>query len=170
MRWTSFIIPVFIIAVFVYAGFRKVNTYQSFAKGAKAAVQLSLDILPFVATILVAIQLLSASGILSLVELAVAPVFNFLGVPPELTTFIVLRPFSGSGSITLFNEIVAEHGADSYITRVASVIAGSSETVFYISAIYFSKTQIKRLGYAIPVALLCTFLTAICAAWILRVM
>ena len=167
IRWYDFIIPIFILAIFIFAAVKRVNTYQSCVKGAKAAVKLSLDILPFVAVILIAIQLLSHSGILTVIEWLAAPVFNFLGIPPELTTFIVLRPFSGSGSITLFNDIVATHGADSYITRVASVIAGSSETVFYISAVYFSKTEIKRLAYAIPVALLCTFLTAVLAAWIM---
>jgi spore maturation protein SpmB len=82
-----------------------------------------------------------------------------------LTHFIILKPFSGSGSIALFQEIVTLHGPNSYITRVASVIAGSSETVFYISAVYFSKTKIRKLSYAIPVALVCVFAAAVLAAF-----
>jgi len=161
---TIYIIPVFILGIFVYALFKRVNTYQSFTKGAKDALKLTIDILPFIATILIAIQLFAASGLLDLLALATRPVFDLLGIPHELTPFIVLKPFSGSGSIALFEQIVVQHGPDSYITRVASVIAGSSETVFYISAIYFSKTKIKNLGYAIPVALLCVFLAAVLAA------
>lgn len=164
---SDYIIPIFIIAIFVYAGFfRRVNTYQSFVNGAKAAIKLSIDILPFVATILIAIQLFSRSGLLDLLCAALNPVFTLLGVPTELSAFIILKPFSGSGSITLFNEIVTKYGPDSYITRVASVIAGSSETVFYISAVYFSRTKIKHLSYAIPVALLCVFAAAILAAFV----
>lgn len=164
MRASDFIIPIFIIFIFAFAGFRRVNTYQSFTKGAKAAIKLSIDILPFVATILIAIQLFTRSGLLDLLCMALAPVMGFFGVPAELTAFIILKPFSGSGSIALFKEIVLLHGPDSYITRVASVIAGSSETVFYISAVYFSKTKIRNLSYAIPVALLCVFAAAVLAS------
>ena len=165
-----FIIPIFILLVFVYALIKKVNTYQSFVKGAKEAIKLTVDILPFIATILIAIQLFSASGLLDSLALATRPVFNWLGIPHELTPFIILKPFSGGGSIALFEQIVINYGPDSYITRVASVIAGSSETIFYISAIYFSKTKIKNLGYAIPLALFITFLSAILGALIIRLM
>ena len=166
MRVTDFIIPIFIIFIFAFAGFRRVNTYQSFAKGAKAAIKLSIDILPFIATILIAIQLFARSGLLELLCTALAPVMGLFGIPAELTHFIILKPFSGSGSIALFQEIVTLHGPNSYITRVASVIAGSSETVFYISAVYFSKTKIRNLSYAIPVALLCVFAAAVLAAFV----
>ena len=164
MRVTDFIIPIFIIFIFAFAGFRRVNTYQSFTKGAKAAIKLSIDILPFIATILIAIQLFTRSGLLDLLCTALSPVFGLFGIPSELTAFIILKPFSGSGSIALFQEIVTKFGPNSYITRVASVIAGSSETVFYISAVYFSKTKIKNLSYAIPVALLCVFAAAVLAS------
>lgn len=162
----SFAIPIIIVLIFVYAQWRKVNTYQSFVGGAKEAVKLTVDILPFVATILIAIQLFARSGLLDLLVVILSPIFMLFGVPVELASFIILKPFSGSGSITLFNDIVVAHGPDSYITRVASVIAGSSETVFYISAVYFSKTKIKNLSYAIPVALLCVFAAAVLAAFV----
>jgi len=170
MRFTAYLIPAFLLGIFFYALFKRVNTYQSFVKGARDAIKLTIDILPFIATILIAIQLFSMSGLLDLLVTATRPIFIWLGVPYELSPFIMLRPFSGSGSIALFEEIVATHGPDSYITRVAAVIAGSSETVFYISAIYFSKTKIRRLGYAIPLALFCSFLAAVLGAWVVRLM
>ena len=165
-----YIIPVLVLGIFVYAFCKRVNTYNSFVEGAKGAIKLSIEILPFICTILVAIQLLAASGLLDGLVWVVGPAFRLLGVPSELTAFIILKPFSGSGSIALFEDIVKTYGPDSYVTRVASVIAGSSETVFYISAVYFSKTNIKKLGYAIPVALFCVFLAAVFAALICRVM
>ena len=165
---TIFIIPIFILVIFVYALFKKVNTYQSFVKGATAAIKLTVEILPFIVTILIAIQLFAASGLLDWLAILTRPVFNWLGIPHELTPFIILKPFSGSGSIALFEQIVIDYGPDSYITRVASVIAGSSETVFYISAIYFSKTKIRNLGWAIPVALFCMFLSAVFGAMLVR--
>ena len=165
-----YIIPALIICIFIYAFVKGVNTYKSFVEGAKAAIRLSIDILPFICTILVAIQLIQLSGLLNYLVIILNPFFKLLGIPRELTAFIILKPFSGSGSIALFEEIVKVYGPNSYITRVASVIAGSSETVFYISAVYFSKTNIKKLGYAIPVALFCTLLSAILAALICKIM
>jgi spore maturation protein B len=165
---SAYIIPVLILSIFIYAFLKKVNTYKSFTEGAKAAIKLSVEILPFICTILVAIQLLRVSGLLDYLVAALSPIFKLLGIPRELTAFIILKPFSGSGSIALFEEIVKLYGPDSYITRVASVIAGSSETVFYISAVYFSKTNIKKLGYAIPVALFCVLLAAVLAALVCR--
>jgi spore maturation protein B len=165
-----YIIPVLILAIFIYAFCRGVNTYKSFVGGAKEAIKLCIEILPFVCAILVAIQLLSKSGLLDYLVKFIGPVFEFMGIPRDLTAFIILKPFSGSGSVALFEAIVKAHGPDSYITRVASVIAGSSETVFYISAVYFSKTNIKKLGYAIPVALFCTLLSAILAALVCKVL
>jgi len=167
---SNYIIPILILFIFAYAFKKRVNTYQSFTNGAKSAIQLVIEILPFICAILIAIQLLSHSGLLTGLVWLVSPVFHLFGIPPELTAFIILKPFSGSGSIALFENIVATYGADSYITRVASVIAGSTETVFYISAVYFSKTNIKKLGYAIPVALFVTFLSAIFAALVCRIM
>ena len=136
-----YIIPLLILGIFVYAFFRKVNTYNSFIQGAREAIRLCVDILPFICTILIAIQLIAMSGLLNHLVWLVGPVFELLGIPRDLTAFIILRPFSGSGSIALFEEIVRTHGADSRITRIASIIAGSSETVFYISVVYFSKTN-----------------------------
>jgi spore maturation protein B len=164
-----YIIPIFILFIFIYAGFKNTDTYSAFVKGAKDAVNLVIELVPFIVTILTAVALFQASGLLAVLCETVSPVFHFLGIPPELTHFIFLKPFSGTGSIALYDSIVMEYGADSYITRTASVIAGSSDTVFYISAVYFSKTKIKKLGYAIPIALFCTFVSAVLSALVCRI-
>ncbi len=164
-----YIIPVFIIFIFVFACFKNTDAYGGFVKGAKDAVTLIFDILPYIVAILVAVKLFEASGLLKAICDLLAPVFTFLGVPPELAHFMFLKPFSGAGSIALFDEIVCTYGPDSYITRVASIIAGSSDTVFYIATIYFSKTNIKKLGIAIPISLFCTFFSGILASWVCRI-
>lgn len=164
-----YIVPLFIIFVFVYALFKGTDTYAAFVKGAKDAIVLILDILPFIIAILVAVKLFEASGLLQVICNIVAPVFNLIGVPTELTHFVFLKPFSGAGSIALYNDIIAAYGVDSYIARTASIIAGSSDTVFYIATIYFSKTKIKKLGTAIPIALFCTFFSAVLASWVCRI-
>ena len=164
-----YIVPVFIIFIFVYASYKKTDTYAAFIKGSKDAISLIFDILPYIVAILVAVKLFEASGLLQVICNLVAPLFTCLGIPTELTHFVFLKPFSGAGSIALYNEIIATYGVDSYISRVASIIAGSSDTVFYIATIYFSKTQIKKLGVAIPIALFCTFFAAVLASWVCRI-
>lgn len=164
-----YVVPLFIIFIFVFAGIKNADTYAGFVKGAKDAIALILDILPYIAAILVAVKLFEASGLLKAICNLVAPVFSFLGVPAELVHFVFLKPFSGAGSIALYNDIIMAYGADSYISRVASIIAGSSDTVFYIVTIYFSKTNVKKLGLAIPIALFCTFFSAVLASWVCRI-
>jgi spore maturation protein B len=154
--------------VFIFAFFKKVDAYKSFSSGAADALKLILDILPLLATIFIAIQIFTASGLLDIFSVMLSPIFEFFGIPRELSTFIIIKPFSGNGSLVLFNEIVETFGADSYITKTASVIAGSSETIFYTSALYFSKTKIKNLGFALPIAVLTTFFASVLAAFVCR--
>ena len=86
-----------------------------------------------------------------------------------LIELVLLRPFTGSGSLALLSEIFNTYGTDSYIGRCASVIIGSSETVFYVSAVYFAKTSVKKLSYAIPVSLIATFIGAIVSCLLVRI-
>jgi spore maturation protein B len=165
-----YIVPIFVLFIFIYAAAKGTDTYSAFVKGARDAVALILELMPFIVTILTAVALFQASGLLAILCDLVEPVFRLLGIPPELTHFIFLKPFSGTGSIALYDNIVVQYGADSYITRTASVIAGSSDTVFYISAVYFSKTKIKKLGFAIPIALFCTFVSAVLSAFVCRIL
>ena len=164
-----YIVPLFIIFIFFYASVKNTDTYSAFVKGAKDAIVLIWDILPYIVAILVAVKLFETSGLLLKICNLVAPVFEWLGVPNELAHFVFLKPFSGAGSIALYNDIIIAYGPDSYISRVASLIAGSSDTVFYIATIYFSKTNVKKLGLAIPIALFCTFFSAVLASWVCRV-
>ena len=98
----------------------------------------------------------------------VAPAFRFLGVPSELVDFLVIRPFSGSGSMAMLSDLYSTYGVDSYIARCASVIVSCSDTVFYIIPIYFSTVKIKRLKGTIPLALLSTFIGSVLACWICK--
>jgi spore maturation protein B len=165
-----YIVPVFILFIFIYAGIKGTDTYSAFVRGSRDALNLVIQLIPFITAILTAVALFQVSGLLSALCGIVSPVFRFMGIPPELTHFIFLKPFSGTGSIALYDGIVTQYGADSYITRTASVVAGSSDTIFYISAVYFSKTEIKKLGLAIPIALFCTFISAVLAAFVCRIL
>lgn len=164
-----YIIPVLIIGLFIYAFYKKVNVYKSFVEGAKGAFSLCLDILPYIVAILCAVALFRASGLANLLIIILSPIFNLLGIPTEVCELVLLRPFTGSGSFALLNDIYLTYGADSYISRCASCIMGSSETLFYVSTVYISKTSIKKLSYAIPVGILASIFGAIISCLICKI-
>lgn len=167
---SAYVLPILFILLFLYCIYKRINTYDYFVKGAKGAIKLVLDIFPFIASIMIAVALLRVSGITTWLTQILSPIFNALGVPPELTELVLLRPFTGSGSYALLEDVIASYGADSYITRCACVIMGCSETIFYVTTVYLSQTKVKKLLYAIPVALLCSIVGTILACLLCRVM
>lgn len=167
---SAYILPILFVGLFVFCSFKRVNTYDHFVKGAKGAIKLVVEIFPYVASILIAVALLRASGITSLLAQMLSPIFRLLGIPTELVELVLLRPFTGSGSYGILEGIFNTYGADSYISRCACVIMGSSETIFYVATIYFSQTSVKKLSYAIPVALVCSLIGTVFACLLCRVM
>lgn len=154
----------------LYASYKNLNTYNIFVNGAKGAIDLVVSIFPYIVAIMASVALMRVSGLMDLLTSLISPVFNLLGIPPEVSELVLLRPFTGSGSFALLNDIYTTYGADSYIARCASVIAGSSETVFYVATVYFSGTKVKKLLYAIPCALVASFASAILSCLLCRIM
>ena len=165
-----YILPVLFLLLFVYCVFKRINTYDHFVKGAKGAIQLVVDIFPFIASILIAVALLRVSGITDFLGNILSPVFRILGIPKELCELVLLRPFTGSGSYGILENIFSTYGADSYISRCACVIMGCSETIFYVATVYISQTKVKKLLYAIPVALFCSLVGTILACLVCKIM
>ena len=164
------LIPLLFLFVFAFAIVKRVNVFNSFIDGAKQAIPLTISIFPYIATVLMAIELMKVSGVYNAVELVFSPALKFLGIPSELTPLIILRPFSGSGSLGLVNDVYSNYGVDSYAGRCASVLYGSTETVFYLSTIYFSGTSVKKLGLAIPIAIFCSVMSGVLACLFCKIM
>lgn len=166
---TSYIIPLIFITVLVMSFFKKKDAYSIFVDGSKSAINLMVNVFPFLLTIMMAVEVFRASGVSAWVANIVSPAFNFIGIPKELAELMLLRPLSGAGSLSILDNIFTTYGTDTYIGRCASVIYGSSETVFYIATIYFSQSNIKRLRYAIPVALVATIIGCIIGCQLCRI-
>lgn len=109
------------------------------------------------------IEVFRQSGLSTYLSNLFYPIFLKLGIPKELTEIVILRPFSGNGTIKLLEDIYKTYGADSYISRVASVLIGSSDTIFYIAVVYFASTKIKSLRYGVFVSMFATFVGTITA-------
>ena len=165
---TGYVIPIIFLTVLIASFVKKKDAYGMFVEGSRGAIDLMVSVFPYLLTVMVAVEVFKASGVSALLAQWLSPVMRLFGLPPELTELMLLRPLSGAGSLAVLDNIYTVYGADTYIGRCASVIYGSSETIFYISAIYTSRIQIKRLRYAIPVALVSTFIGCVVGCLVLR--
>ena len=170
MKYFALVIPVFLIFIVVYSAIKKVKPYDAFCVGVSKTLPLIKTIFPYLTAVLIMAELFEKSGLTNLLTGFLSPITEFLGIPKELTPLILLKPFSGSGSLAVLAEIYDKYGADGYIARCASVIFGSSETIFYISAVYFAKVKEKRLTRAIIISLISTFISIVFACAVCRVM
>lgn len=158
---SSWLIPVLTVFVLVYAAFKKVDVFAAFCEGAAEGLNTCKEILPALVLLLVCIGMFRASGAVEALTAFLEPLCGAVGFPSEVMPLVILRPFSGSGAMALYNDIAASAGADSFAERVAATLIGSSETTFYTIAVYFSAVKIKKTRYAVPAAL-----TADLTAWI----
>ena len=168
MRYLSFILPTCILSVCIYAGFKRVKLYDEFVKGAKNGIDTVLSILPYLIVVFIMTELFTVSGLSDKLIKLLSPVFKFLGIPREITPLVILKPFSGSGSLARLTEIFTENGVDSYVSRWACAVYGSSETVFYVSAVYFSKSKEKRLTRPILICLASTLFSTVIACFLCK--
>lgn len=166
----NYVIPVILILVLVYGLVKRVNVYNSFVLGAKKSFDLSLSVFPYLAATFIMVNCLRASGLDIYLVRLLAPPFQLVGVPSEVVQLMLLRPFTGSGSLAILSDVYKQYGVDSYVGRCASCIFGSSETVFYVASVYFAGTKVRRTGFAIPIALFCNFVGGIVACLLCRVM
>ena len=145
----------FMLSVFpLYAALRRVKVYEEFVDGAKEGFDVAIRIIPYLVAILVAMGMFRAAGGIDLLSHALGPVMRAIGFPPPLLPMVLMRPLSGSGTLGLFAELVKQYGPDSIISRMGGTIFGSTETTFYVLAVYFGSVAVKRTRYALPAGLI----------------
>ena len=137
----------------LFGYFRGVKVYEALTDGAKEGFNVAIRITPFLVAIFVAIGMFRESGALGLFSNFVNPVMSFVGFPPEALPVALMRPLSGNGSFALMSEII-NHAPDSFASFLVSVLQGSTETTFYVLAVYFGSVAVRRTGYALTVGLI----------------
>ena len=165
-----YVLPIVLIGLTVYALAKKVKVYDCFLDGAKDGLALVKTMFPYVASIYIVIVLFKESGLSNIVSGWLSVPLSYLGIPPEITELMLLVPISGNGTIALLQDIINTYGVDSYVARCASVVAGGTETIFYISAVYLSKCKDKHLVGAIPISLFCTLISVVSGCALCRIM
>lgn len=156
-------IPVLIAFILVYGTIKKVPTYESFVDGGKEGIKIAVSIIPFLVGMLVAISVFRASGALEYFMQFIRPVLEAIGVPPDIFPLAIIRPISGTAALGMTSDLIATHGPDSFIGRLASVLQGSTDTTFYVLTVYFGAVGIRKMGDALKVGLLADLVGIIAA-------
>lgn len=166
-----YIIPTLLVGIPFYAlAFKKVPVYEVFVVGAKDGFTIAVRIIPYLVAILVAVGMFRASGALDLLLDFLAPALNFIGFPAENLPLALMRPLSGSGSLGLLTDLVNTHGVDSLTAKIGATMYGSSETTFYVLAVYFGSVGIVRSRHAIPAGLFADAVGAVSAVYLCKLL
>ena len=151
---SNWIFLAFVVGIPLYGLIKKINVFDAFVTGAKQGFETSISIVPYLIAMLVAVGMLRASGFFEWLSTLLAPVLTYLGMPSELLPLALIRPFSGSAATAMMAELIHEHGGNSFIAKSAATLMGSTETTFYVVAVYFGTVGIRRTRHAIPAGLL----------------
>ncbi|MFA5806442.1 MAG: nucleoside recognition domain-containing protein [Melioribacteraceae bacterium] len=163
-------IPLIIITFVLYGAIKKVKIYEAFVDGAKEGFNVALRIIPYLVAMLVAIGIFRAGGAMDFLMIILSPITNLIGFPAEALPMALMRPLSGSGSLGIMSEVMSVHGPDSFIGILVSTIMGSTETTFYVLALYFGSVGIKKTRHAVTVGILADIAGILGALFIVKLL
>jgi spore maturation protein B len=162
-------IPMTLALIPLWAIYKKIDIYDTFVDGAKEGFSVGVKIIPYLVGILVAIGMFRASGAIDIIAMGLGPFLNFIGMPADILPLAIIRPLSGSGALGIMTEIAGKYGGDSYMAKLAAVMTGSSETTFYVLAVYFGAVGIKKVRHALIAGLIADFAGIMSALIICRI-
>ena len=165
-----FIIPLMLVGFPVYGLYKRVPVYESFVGGAKEGFQVAVRIIPYLVAILFAVAMFRASGAMDALTRLLGPVLAPIGFPAEVLPMALIRPLTGSGSAALVVDMINRYGEDSIYVKMASVMFGSTETTFYVIAVYFGAINVKKTRHAVPVGLTADISAMLFAVWSVRLL
>ena len=143
------ILPLLILVIITIGIVKKVPVYEEFVEGAKDGFKVSVSIIPYLVALIVAISMFRASGALDWLAQILSPALNIFNIPADIVPIMFTRSLSGSATLGLFSEIASNFGGEAFITKLAAIMVGSSETTFYVLSVYFGSIGIKKFRYAI---------------------
>jgi spore maturation protein B len=163
-------IPLIIFVFLLYGLLKRVKVYDVFIDGAKEGFNVAVRIIPYLVGMLVAIGVFRASGALDLLVKLLDPITQLIGMPAEALPMVLMRPLSGSGSLGIMTDVMKTYGPDSFVGVLVSTLYGSSETTFYVLAVYFGAANIRNTRHAVPAGLMADLAGALGALLIVRLL
>jgi len=164
------IIPLIILFVICYGMMSEIKVYDCFVEGAKEGLAICYRIFPYLLAMIVAVSVFRESNALDFIMRLFSPVVKLIGLPPELIPLVLVKPLSGSGALGIYMEILKNYGPDTYIGRVASILMGSTETIFYTITVYFGAVGIKKIRHTLWAAIMADLVAIVMAVTLARVM
>jgi len=165
-----FVIPLMLVGFPLYGLYKRVPVYESFVEGAKEGFQVAVRIIPYLVAILFAVAMFRASGAMDALARFLSPILGPLGFPAEVLPMAIIRPLTGSGSAAIVVDMINRYGEDSIYVKMASVMFGSTETTFYVIAVYFGAINIRKTRHAVPVGLTADISAMLFAVWSVRLL
>jgi len=166
----SWVIPILIFVVFVYAHVKKIRIFETFVEGARDGLFMAVRLIPYLIGIYVAVGIFRESGAIDILVNMLSPILSIVKAPAEVLFLSVVRSLSGPAALGMMLEIFDTHGPDSFIGRLASTLIGSTDTTFYIIAVYFGSVGVQKTRYSIPVGLFADFASFLASVYIIRKM
>lgn len=158
-----------VLIIVAYGMIKKVNIFDCFIEGGSEGISIAFKLAPTLIGLVFAVTMLSSSGFFDLLTGWLAPVSKASGIPAEVIPLALIRPFSGSGAMAIFENIITKYGVASKPATVAAVLMGSTETTFYAAAVYFSAVGITKTSYTIPCALVADFAGLVMATFTVNI-
>lgn len=165
---SDFAIPAIFIVILVAAVLKKLKAFDLFVEGAKEGIETIFRIMPSLVGLLVAVGVFKASGAMDMLLYLLKPLTELIGMPSQVAPLALLRPISGSASFALVTEIIKTFGPDTFEGRVAAVMMGSTETIFYTLAVYYGAVGIKNIRYTLVAAIMADIISVIASLWACR--
>jgi spore maturation protein B len=165
-----FVLPLIVVGFPLYGLYKRVPVYETFVEGAREGFQVAVRIIPYLVAILFAIGMFRASGAMDSLIAVLNPVLSLIGFPGEVLPMALIRPLTGSGSAGIIVDMIAQYGEDSILVKMAAVMFGSTETTFYVIAVYFGAVNIKKARHAVAAGLTADFAAMIIAVWVVRLL
>lgn len=173
-EWISllsvFVIPAIVVGFPLYGLYKRVPVYEAFVEGAKEGFGVAVRIIPYLVAILFAIGMFRASGAMDFLVGVLNPVLSLVGFPGEVLPMAIVRPLTGSGSAGLVADMIQQYGEDSLFVKMAATMFGSTETTFYVVAVYFGAINIKKTRHAVPAGLTADIAAMLFAVWTVRLL
>lgn len=161
-------LPLMILIILTCGIIKNVPVYEEFIEGAKDGFKVSVSIIPYLVALIVAIGMFRASGIIENISFLLNGVMTKLSLHTDLIPIMITRPLSGSAALGLFSELASTHGADAFVTKLAAIMIGSSETTFYVLSVYFGSIGIKKFRYAILTGIIADIISIVLAILVAR--
>ena len=165
-----FVIPILVVGFPIYGLIKGVPVYEVFVEGAKEGFEVAVIIIPYLVAILFAIEMFEQSGAMAFLIDLLDPVLGLIGVPAEVLPMAIIRPLTGSGSVGVVQNMINQYGEDSIIVKMAATMFGSTETTFYVIAVYFGAVGIKRERHAIPAGLIADAVGVLASVYVVKLL